>query len=328
VRLNSANRAVALSVALAVLPFVLLVIVFCGVTSAVAVQLMEHPSRLVRLSPGLVVVAVLFAGLLLGARSLRRQWHATTAVDRDVRRLQVPTDARLARVVDGLRLPVLLVGDDAPYSFAYGLRRPKVVVSTGLVTCCSDGELTAVLEHERYHVLARDPLKVALTRTLSAAGFYLPALRSLHRRYIIGRELAADRRAVGRHGVAPLAGALYRSVNGVPNLELSAAAALGGADALDLRLAQLETGAEPALPPLNGRHLVVTGAVLVVLSAMLAVTWLALDGLHAFDGGGMNGSMGSSASVLGTIACGAPWVLLAGWLVCRRYRRRGLTRPE
>lgn len=88
-------------------------------------------------------------------------------------------------------------------SFAYGVLTPRVAVSRGLLKGVSDDELRAVLEHERYHVCNLDPLKVVLVQALSAAFFFLPALDSLRARYLAGRELAADRRAVRACGAGP-----------------------------------------------------------------------------------------------------------------------------
>ena len=56
---------------------------------------------------------------------------------------------------------------------------PRVAVSRGLVEATSADELRAVIEHERYHVRNLDPLKIVLTRSLSAALFLLPALNAL-----------------------------------------------------------------------------------------------------------------------------------------------------
>jgi hypothetical protein len=59
--------------------------------------------------------------------------------------------------------------------------------------------------------------------------------------------LAADRRAVRACGRDPLVGALLKVVRGPAWGELQAAAALGGSELLDLRVAQLESGSEPKL---------------------------------------------------------------------------------
>ncbi|MGH2726525.1 MAG: M56 family metallopeptidase, partial [Actinomycetota bacterium] len=139
-----------------------------------------------------------------------------------------------------------------------------------------------VLAHERYHVRTRDPAKVVLARAFPRAAFYLPALRHLRRRYVAGRELAADRRAVRSCGETALAGALYKVVRGPAWPELSQAAAIGGPELLDARVEQLETGSEPAVPPVSGGAKLLTAVALVGLAALLAFSFSRLDNPFAF----------------------------------------------
>ena len=201
----------------------------------------------------LVFVGVLATGSALGVASLRRQLIGSRRLAARVRaaRVEVPdavaataTRCRLGRRVD-------VVEAQEAFSFTHGLASPRVVVSTGLLDAVSAEELEAVLTHERYHVRNLDPLKVVLARTLSAAVFYLPVLADLRGRYVAGRELAADRRSLRVHGERPLAGALYKVVRGPAWVDLGAAAAIGGGEALEARVTQLETGAEPPLGQLS-----------------------------------------------------------------------------
>lgn len=190
-------------------------------------------------------------GALLGWRSARRQVAATRTLTRKVEELRVPQPPEVivaAKRTGMARRRIDVVASDEPFSFAYGLVVPRVVVSEGLLSIVSPTELDAVLEHERYHVRNLDPLKVVLARVLPSALFFLPALRDLRRRYVAGRELAADRRAVSVHGRTALAGALLKVVKGPGWSELAAAAAIGGQELLDVRVEQLETGREPAMP--------------------------------------------------------------------------------
>jgi beta-lactamase regulating signal transducer with metallopeptidase domain len=111
----------------------------------------------------------------------------------------------------------------------------------------SSAELRAVLHHERYHVVNLDPLKASLAQTLSATFFFLPALESLHARYLAARELSADRCAARICGRPPLAGALLKVVRGPEWNDLDGVAAIGDPELLDVRVAQLETGTQPKL---------------------------------------------------------------------------------
>jgi hypothetical protein len=115
-----------------------------------------------------------------------------------VRSLASTAPEALARTAQqtGLQGRIVLVEAADSFSFVYGVMTPRVAVSRGLLEHATPDELRAVLEHERYHVRNIDPLKAMIVSVLSAALFFLPALNSLRTRYVAGRELAADRRAL------------------------------------------------------------------------------------------------------------------------------------
>ena len=109
-----------------------------------------------------------------------------------------------------LRGRVDVVPEPAPFAFCYGLLRPRICVSVGLARLLEPAEVEAVLRHERYHLELRDPLKLAVGRSLARALFFLPAVADLLQRYELARELAADRRvAEEMRRTRPIAGALY-----------------------------------------------------------------------------------------------------------------------
>lgn len=255
-RLDSANRSFA---ALVICSLLLGVYVLCGAVGCMLAPLIV--SRVAHygagglldgghdLLPALAFVVLVGVGMLLGVRSLWRQIAASRVLAWRVQSLRLDLPAELAGVAEAAGLAGRVVLVDAPewFSFAYGALTPRVAVSRGLFEGVSGEELRAVLEHERYHVSNLDPLKVLIVRALPATFFFMPALRALRSRYVAGRELAADRRAVRACGRKPLVGALLKVVRGPAWSELEVAAAIGGPDLLDLRVAQLESGQEPRL---------------------------------------------------------------------------------
>jgi beta-lactamase regulating signal transducer with metallopeptidase domain len=194
-----------------------------------------------------------------------------------------------------------------------------VAVSRGLVEVASPAELGAVLEHERYHVRNLDPLKVLLARALPQAFFYLPAFRGLESRYVAGRELAADRHAVERAGRKPLAGALFKVVRGPSWPELETAAAIGGPELLDVRVAQLESGAEPEVRGPTRTALALSLLGVVVLTGLFVISVATFGGPSAVaDATGVQLRL---IDIAGVVLCAAPWA--AGtWLGYRWLARR------
>jgi Zn-dependent protease with chaperone function len=336
-RLDSANRNFA---ALVISSLLLAVYILCGAVGCVLVPLIvsrvshHGVSGLVdggrNLLPAVAFVVLVGVGVLLGARSLWRQITASRALARRVSALTValPDELEAAATAAGLGGRVLLVDCPEWFSFAYGALSPRVAVSRGLLEGVSVQELRAVLEHERYHVRNLDPLKVLIVRALPRMFFFLPALGALRSRYVAGRELAADRRAVQACGRDPLVGALLKVVRGPAWSELEVAAAIGGSDLLDLRVAQLESGEEPRMAALE--------PAVVALSALgaLAFTGAFVASIIGFGGPSAvsqaSGAGMSLGEVLASAMCVVPFALgglgVYQWIAWRA--REPLTRPS
>jgi Zn-dependent protease with chaperone function len=330
-RLDSANRSF---LALTILTLLLGTYVLCGAVGNVLVPLLlaqiSHESQLgltdsvPSLLPVLLFTLPIAIGLALGAHSLARQIIASNRLAQRVRALALPPSHELAGItVDvGLNGRVALVDSPEWFSFAYGVLTPRVVVSRGLLEGVSAVELRAVLEHERYHVCNLDPLKAISAQALSDTFFFLPALDSLRLRYVAGRELAADRRAIRACGHRPLAGALLKVVRGPEWSELEVAAAIGGPNLLDARVAQLESGKQPKLAAPSFKRIAVSLAGVVLFAATFLAAVLSFGGLtavHEVTGTGL-----SSADLLGALTCAIPFAvvgLLSYLLLAQRANR-------
>lgn len=273
--------------------------------------------------PALAFLMLVGAGALAGVHSLARQLRASRKLSRRVRALAAPAPPALADAArrTGLADRVRMVDSVERFSFAYGALAPRVAISRGLVESAAPAELDAVLEHERYHVYNLDPLKVLLARALPAAVFYVPALRHLRRRYVAGRELAADRRAVEACGRRPLAGALFKVLDAPRWPELSAAAAIGGPELLDVRIVQLETGGEPPPSPLPWPLVAASAAGLATLAGVFGLAIAGFGGIDAVLDETMPGASVDTPGVLLGLACLLPWIG-GGWLAYRWLARR------
>lgn len=329
-RLTSADRTFAVLVAVASLPVVLVAVAGCSVLGYVAYRLstdgLSAMSGTEDLRPAVGFVALFVLGIGLGVRALLAQLAATRRLSRAVEDASVPTPGRLQPLVDrcGLRRRVVVVAAEEPFSFAYGLGSPRVVVSTGLLDALNDDEALAVLEHERYHVRVGDPLKVVTARALTATFFYLPVLRPLRARYVARRELAADRCAVLAAGRTALAGALYRAVAAPRWADVGGAAAIGGAAALEDRVTHLETGREPPPPALSRFTVAATVMVVALLVGALGYTVVEVGGPEGLMRGRMDDEMEmTSPAFADVLLFAAPWLAVAAWLWHESRHRRG-----
>lgn len=257
--------------------------------------------------PAFALLSLVVAGVGLAARSLAPQLLASRRLARYVsaRAHTVPDALQSAAAHAGLQEHVVFVDASESFSFVYGLLAPRVAVSRGLVEATSADELSAVIEHERYHVQNLDPLKIVLIRSVSAALFSLPVLGALGVRYIADCELAADRQAIARYGDRPLAGALAKAIRGPNRNELSVAASIGGPDLLDVRVAQLETGAEPRLAAIGHRRVALSILSTALFVAIYLVSADSLGGTAALYR--TTGDNLASATVLGGLMCAVPF---------------------
>lgn len=329
--LDTANRAFLAVLAVAFAAYMLGGLGACAVFSLVAYKVSTDGLGVLSsggagLQLGLIFLAITGTGTILGLLSVRRQLNATEELTASVRARRMPVTENLLAAASGVGLGRRLDLVDAPevFSFAYGFFRPRVVVSRGLVETLSPAELEAVLAHERYHVRNFDPAKIFLARAIGASFFWLPLLDDLRRRYVAGRELAADRRAVSLSGRASLAGALYKVVGGPAWGDLSTAAAIGGPELLDVRVEQLEEGAEPPLAHVSRRAvwLSAAGVTIVLITSIAALA--GAGGPFAAMRQAMPAGSAGPVMALGMSLCAAFWAWVA-WRLLRYARIRGLT---
>jgi hypothetical protein len=326
--LDTANRSFAAMLGIALVAGML---VLCGAIGCVLVAIVV--SRIAQdgvgaltadgrdLWPAVAFIALVGTGVAVALRSAVGQVRDSQRLAGRVAGLALPLPGELVVAAQraGLAGRVSLVDSPERFSFAYGALTPRVALSAGLIEATSPDELDAILAHERYHVRNLDPFKVVLARTLPALFFYLPLFRALQARYVAGRELAADRKAAESCGRKPLAGALLKVVRGPAWPELRTAAAIGGPELLDARVAQLETGTEPQVASIGRRALCGT------LAGALAMTGLFVASVAGFGGpsevANATGAGLTPLDIAGAFLCAAPWA--AGiWLGFRWLGRR------
>lgn len=222
---------------------------------------------------GLLPLAVIALVILFALASLIRQWAATHRLLRLLlaRRLQVPPKlARLARQLD-LVTSLDYVDDDSPYAFCYGLRRPRICVSRGLVELLDPRELEAVLLHERHHLLHGDPLKILLSRALAAGLFFLPVAAELCNRYLAVKEITADEMtAHAADSQMVLASALLKLLKAPRRAWPEGLAAIGALNVTQERVQRLVSGAWAGTPFPRPKTVI---ASLLVIVAIFVVSY-------------------------------------------------------
>jgi Zn-dependent protease with chaperone function len=148
------------------------------------------------------------------------------------------------------RLDVVISG--VAQAWCYGLIRPRVCVTTGLLGMLSSDELEAVLRHECYHLRRYDPLRTLLWTMCAAAGWGVEEQHQAH----LKRELAADQEVIAAGQRQALASALLKLLIHERSSNLDAAQlAISGISVTAARIDQL-LQERPMAPyaPLPLRH--------------------------------------------------------------------------
>lgn len=170
--------------------------------------------------------------------------------------LEPADDERLIRLAGAAGLETLwLLPARRPGAFCFGLLRPRVVVTRGLLERLEPHEQAAAVWHEAQHARVHEPLRCLLARLAAASFFWLPTLSDLADRYLLAKELHADRVAAARTSPRALAAALGQvAARPVP------AGAVGLGELAGARIGRLADPAAPLAGSWSGKRLALTAA--------------------------------------------------------------------
>lgn len=140
----------------------------------------------------------------------------------------------------GLTRRIVVLPTQVPLAFCFGLLRPRICISTGLLATLTDKELQAVLLHENHHRRHYDPLRTLVVDAVAALLFFLPIVAEWRLLFRAATELAADRYAISTIGRSALAGALYKLItHPLAAQDSSLDSGVTGLSATEARLAYL-----------------------------------------------------------------------------------------
>lgn len=95
---------------------------------------------------------------------------------------------------------VMVVRHQMPIALTMGFLNPGIVLSTGLIDLLDEEELDALLQHERFHLISKDPLTAFLLSLSASVLWYVPILKWIFKQYKTAREVLADAYAIRETG--------------------------------------------------------------------------------------------------------------------------------
>lgn len=189
---------------------------------------------------GLAVLGILFVILILAIKKFIFTYFEV----RDLRSeliLYSKTDKTLGSILKKLHLQkkVYLVQSARPFAFCYGIRQPKIYVSTSLLSMMSKKELEAILLHERYHLKNRDGLIMLLASFMQLLFPFFPLVTDLITQYKINREIDADKEAVQNLGSSEPIISVLKKFLSLPSPAFVTASAIADCETLGPRIKAL-----------------------------------------------------------------------------------------
>ncbi|OQY66069.1 hypothetical protein B6D29_03295 [Microgenomates bacterium UTCPR1] len=191
----------------------------------------------------------------------------------------------LQKLARGLTIEnqVRMIKTNRPLAICFGIFRPKIYISTGLLKIVNYSELRAILTHEKYHLDNRDNLVMLAASVVQNLFPFFPIIKDLIKHYRIQRELGADAYAVtGHNDNKYLVSALEKLIRYEPQYAFIGSSGLGVFDTLETRIRYLvhKTEYRPKVSILNG---VMSGIFLFILLILSFVPVQAIE-LHNSEG--------------------------------------------
>lgn len=220
----------------------------------------------------LVVIILLIGILTLAVQTLKTRRYIKKNLSRKV---LIPSTTKSITQQLNLNGKINIVKDNNKFSFCYGLVKPKICLSTGLLRNLTEDELKAVLLHESYHLKNHDPLKILLGKTSAIMFFFIPLFRDIQNYYAFSKEIAADEVVIkngNKHSLISVLSKLMIS----PLPKLAGVAALANMNDLEKRILylsgkQVKNTFKPSLTNILISTFVVVFSLIIVNAPVYAV---------------------------------------------------------
>ena len=165
----------------------------------------------------------------------------------------------------------------------FGIFKPKIFISSGLLKIATAGELRAILTHEKYHLDHKDNFVMLVASIVQNFFPFFPVIKDFIKHYRIQRELEADAHAVTGHNDSKhLISALEKLIRNESQYAFIGASGLGVFDTLEARIRYLVYKKEyrPKVTIINS---VISVFFLFILLVLFLIPVQATE-LHDFEG--------------------------------------------
>src|SRR3989344_658713 len=171
---------------------------------------------------------------------------------------------------------VVIVQNEKPFAFCFGIRHPKIYISTKLVALVTSSELKIILLHEKYHLEHHDALTLLVANIAASLFPFFPLLSDLIASYRTEREILADKAAVKGSSHAYLISIFKKLLQYEPDYTYSVIPAIADPQTIEARIRSLVQG-------INYQHTIVLKNVFVSLFSLSVIALFIMIPVNAVE---------------------------------------------
>ncbi len=150
----------------------------------------------------------------------------------------VVSSKKLDKILKRLKIldNTLLVKENTPFAFCFGIRHPKIYISTAMLKITAQNELEAILLHERHHLQKKDTFTMLLASIAQSLFPFFPFISDLLLNFKIEKELQADSEVIRQLGTSKSLISALRKLLSTKSYNLVLAASIAEGDTLEPRI--------------------------------------------------------------------------------------------
>jgi len=138
--------------------------------------------------------------------------------------------------VESQKEKTIIIKSNDKFAFCLGIIKPKIYISSNLISNLSRKELRAVVEHERCHIERGDTLINLIAFIVGSLSFAFPVVKDIIRYYRVRREIEADNFAVKKIGDSRFLASALKKILVIPAVAPSTVASIVDQDTLEERI--------------------------------------------------------------------------------------------
>lgn len=142
--------------------------------------------------PSSTIFKLLELVLLLSITSLVILWLRTYIYKSTLTHINIPPFMKKLSRKYNLDGKIIVTNERKPRAFCLGFLYPKIYLSTGLIKMMNEKEIESIILHEKFHLLSRDTISIAILSLGKYLFFLFPMIGDIIKHLLLRKETKAD----------------------------------------------------------------------------------------------------------------------------------------